>query len=60
MPEDAERRRRRWEKRRALMWKPFGAACYGYNASLLTADEAMPGYVDPATYKLIKQKGQKV
>ncbi|KAF0934844.1 hypothetical protein E2562_028848 [Oryza meyeriana var. granulata] len=53
MPEDAERRRRRWEKRRALVWKPSGTAYYGYNTLLLTAEEATPGYVDPTTFKLV-------
>ncbi|KAF0928371.1 hypothetical protein E2562_003191 [Oryza meyeriana var. granulata] len=52
-PKDANRRRCRWEKRKALTRKPSGAACYNYDAPLQTAKEATPGYVDPATYKLV-------
>uniref|UniRef100_A0A0D9VB46 NOA1/YqeH-like C-terminal domain-containing protein n=1 Tax=Leersia perrieri TaxID=77586 RepID=A0A0D9VB46_9ORYZ len=57
-PEDAERRRRRREKRQALARKPSGASCYGCGAPLQTAEEAAPGYVDPATYELKKRHHQ--
>ena len=53
-PDDAERRQRRKDKRRALARKPSGlASCYGCGAPLHTAEEAAPGYVDPATYDLV-------
>nr|AGI96967.1 chloroplast cGTPase [Zea mays] len=58
-PEDADRRRRRKEKRRALARKPSGlASCYGCGAPLQTAEEAAPGYVDPDTYQLKKRHHQ--
>ncbi|PUZ73644.1 hypothetical protein GQ55_1G004000 [Panicum hallii var. hallii] len=58
-PDDAERRRRRKEKRRALARKPSGlASCYGCGAPLQTAEDAAPGYVDPATYDLKKRHHQ--
>lgn len=57
--EDADRRRRRKEKRRALARKPSGlASCYGCGAPLQTAEEAAPGYVDPDTYQLKKRHHQ--
>ncbi|CAN6277272.1 unnamed protein product [Urochloa humidicola] len=58
-PEDADRRRRRKEKRRALATKPSGqASCYGCGAPLHTAEEGAPGYVDPDTYDLKKRHHQ--
>ncbi|KAG2647920.1 putative nitric oxide synthase [Panicum virgatum] len=58
-PDDAERRQRRKDKRRALARKPSGlASCYGCGAPLHTAEEAAPGYVDPATYELKKRHHQ--
>ncbi|RLN07327.1 putative nitric oxide synthase isoform X2 [Panicum miliaceum] len=58
-PDDAERRRRRKERRRALARKPSGlASCYGCGAPLQTAEDAAPGYVDPATYDLKKRHHQ--
>ncbi|XP_037482486.1 importin subunit alpha-1b-like [Triticum dicoccoides] len=50
--EDAERRCRRKEKRRALAKKtPFGVACcYGCGAPLHTGEVGSPGHVEPATY----------
>jgi len=53
-PDDAQRRQRRKDKRRALAGKPSGLpSCYGCGAPLHTAEEAAPGYVDPATYHLV-------
>ena len=53
-PDDAQRRQRRKDKRRALAGKPSGLpSCYGCGAPLHTAEEAAPGYVDPATYELV-------
>ncbi|TVU33732.1 hypothetical protein EJB05_25565, partial [Eragrostis curvula] len=58
-PEDAERRRRRKEKRQVLARKPSGlASCYGCGAPLQTTEDGAPGYVDPATYELKKRHHQ--
>ncbi|GJM89961.1 hypothetical protein PR202_ga06193 [Eleusine coracana subsp. coracana] len=58
-PEEAERRRLRKEKRRALARKPSGlASCYGCGAPLQTEEDGAPGYVDPATYELKKRHHQ--
>ncbi|CAM0153136.1 unnamed protein product [Urochloa decumbens] len=58
-PDDADRRLRRKEKRRALAKKPSGlASCYGCGAPLHTAEEGAPGYVDPDTYDLKRRHHQ--
>nr|CAB3448498.1 unnamed protein product [Digitaria exilis] len=58
-PDEADRRRRRKEKRRALARKPSGlSSCYGCGAPLQTAEEDAPGYVDTATYELKKRHHQ--
>jgi nitric-oxide synthase len=53
--EDAEKRRCRKEKRKALAKKtPSGVACcYGCGAPLHTGEDGSPGYVEPATYDLV-------